>query len=38
MINQTTPVDVCRNDDAEYIEGGGIDHLTKNIRGKYGAE
>ena len=38
IINQTTTVGSCRNDDAKYIEGGGNDHLTKNIREKYAAE
>ena len=27
-----------RNDNAKYKEGGGNDHLTKNIRENFGAE
>ena len=38
IINQKPPVGSRLNDDAKYTEGSGNDHLTKNIREKYGAE
>ena len=38
IINQKPTVGSRRNDDNKYIEGGGNDHFTKNIREKYGAD
>ena len=38
IINQKTPVGRHHRDNAKDTEGGGNNHLTKDIREKYGAE